>query len=65
MVQVQETENQIITHYDVFDQRPRIRDLLVRAVEAHQRAVGRAPRMAAADAGFYGWRKRRPSRKWE
>jgi hypothetical protein len=28
LVQVQETENQIITHYDVFDQRPSDRDLL-------------------------------------
>jgi len=27
MVQVQETENQIVTHYDVFDQRPSDRDL--------------------------------------
>ena len=34
LVQVQETENQIITHYDVFDQRPSDRDLLLGAVEA-------------------------------
>jgi IS5 family transposase len=33
MVQVQETENQIITHYDVFDRRPSDRDLLLGAVE--------------------------------
>ena len=33
LVQVQETENQIITHYDVFDQRPSDRELLLGAVE--------------------------------
>jgi IS5 family transposase len=53
MVQVQETENQIITHYDVFEQRPSDRDLLTGAVEAHQRVLGRVPQLAAADAGYY------------
>jgi IS5 family transposase len=53
MIQVQETENQIITHYDVFDQRPSDRDLLPGAVEAHQRVLGRVPQMATADAGYY------------
>lgn len=53
MVQVQETENQIITHYDVFEQRPSDRDLLAGAVEAHQRVLGRVPQLAAADAGYY------------
>jgi len=53
MIQVQETENQIITHYDVFDQRPSDRDLLIGAVEAHQRVLGRVPQLATADAGYY------------
>lgn len=53
MIQVQETENQIITHYDVFDQRPSDRDLLVGAVENHQRVLGRVPQLATADAGYY------------
>ena len=53
MIQVQETENQIITHYDVFDQRPSDRDLLLGAVETHERMLGRVPRMATADAGYY------------
>lgn len=52
-IQVQETENQIITHYDVFDQRPSDRDLLLGAVEAHERVLGRLPRLATADAGYY------------
>lgn len=53
LVQVQETENQIITHYDVFDQRPSDRDLLLGAVETHERILGRVPRLATADAGYY------------
>ncbi len=53
LVQVQETENQIITHYDVFDQRPSDRDLLLGSVEAHKRVLGRLPRLVTADAGYY------------
>jgi IS5 family transposase len=53
MVQVQETENQIITHYDVFDQRPSDRELLFSAVEEHERVLGRVPHLATADAGYY------------
>jgi IS5 family transposase len=53
MIQVQETENQIITHYDVFDKRPSDRDLLLEAVETHERVLGRLPHLATADAGYY------------
>ena len=53
LVQVQEAENQIITEYRVFAERPSDRHLLVPAVEAHQRRLGRWPRLVAADAGFY------------
>jgi len=53
LVQVQEAENQIITHYDVFDQRPSDRELLLGAVETHERVLGRWPRLATADAGYY------------
>jgi IS5 family transposase len=53
MVQVQETENQIITHYDVFDQRPSDRELLLGAVETHERVLGRVPHLVTADAGYY------------
>src|SRR5262250_220207 len=53
VVKVQEAENQIITHYEVFAERPEDSCLLVPAVEQHQRQFGRAPRMVAADAGFY------------
>ena len=53
MVKVQEAENQIITHYKVFAERPDDSQLLVPAVEQHQRRFGRVPRMVAADTGFY------------
>jgi len=53
LVKVQEAENQIITHYEVFATRPDDSELLVPAVEQHQRRFGRAPRLVAADTGFY------------
>jgi IS5 family transposase len=56
LVKIQEAENQIITSYEVYDQRPSDSDLLVPAIEAHQRQLGRVPRTAAADAGFYSAR---------
>src|SRR5207245_1459202 len=53
---VQEAENQIITHYEVFAERPADSALLVPAVEEHRRRFGRAPYLAAADAGCYSQR---------
>jgi IS5 family transposase len=53
MVQVQEAENQVTIHYDVFDQRPSDRDLLLGAVETHERVLGRVPHLVTADAGYY------------
>jgi transposase, IS5 family len=53
LVQLQEAENQIITHYEVYDHRPADQRLLIPAVEAHQRKLGRVPRLVAADAGYY------------
>ena len=52
-VEVQEAENQIITDYRVFAERPSDQELLVPAVEEHRRCFGRLPRVVAADAGFY------------
>jgi IS5 family transposase len=42
-----------VTHYDVFAERPSDRHLLVGAVQAHQKILGRVPDLAAADAGYY------------
>lgn len=53
LVQLQEAENQIITHYEVYDDRPADQRLLIPAVETHQRKLGRAPRLIAADGGYY------------
>ncbi len=53
MVKIQEAENQIITAYQVYAERPSDSDLLVAAVEAHQQQLGRVPDLVAADAGFY------------
>jgi IS5 family transposase len=53
LVQLQEAENQMITHYEVYDHRPADQRLLIPAVETHQRKLGRVPRLVAADAGYY------------
>ncbi|HWF40367.1 MAG TPA: ISNCY family transposase [Candidatus Acidoferrales bacterium] len=53
LVKVQEAENQIITDYEIYDERPNDSDLLVEAVEKHEKCFGRTPVMVAADAGFY------------
>ncbi len=39
MVKIQEAENQIITHYEVFEKRPNDADLLVPAVQETRRAI--------------------------
>jgi IS5 family transposase len=53
MVKIQEAENQIITHYEVFEKRPNDADLLVPAVQKHEEQFGRVPQLVAGDAGFY------------
>ena len=53
MVKIQEAEQQIVTHYEVYDRRPADSDLLVPAVEEHLRQFGHAPRLVTADAGFF------------
>ena len=41
LVQLQEAENQIITHYEVYEERPSDQHLLLPAVEVQQRQLGR------------------------
>ena len=53
LVKLQEAENQIVTGYDVYPQRPQDKDLLIPAIEEHQAKLGRPPHLVAADAGFY------------
>jgi transposase, IS5 family len=56
MVKLQEAENQIITDYEVYIQRPYDSDLLIPAIDTHQALLGRVPRLVAADAAFYSAR---------
>ena len=56
MVKVQEAENQLITDYEVYAQRPNDSDLLIPSIDRHQELLGRVPNLVAADAGFYSGR---------
>jgi len=53
LVKIQEAENQIVIAYEVYEQRPNDKDLLVPSVEIHQQRLNRVPTMVAGDAGFY------------
>lgn len=53
MVKIQQAEQQIVTHYEVYDRRAADSDLLVPAVAEHLRRFGHAPRLVTADAGFF------------
>jgi IS5 family transposase len=53
MVKIQEAENQIITAYQVYAERPSDSDLLVESIQVHAQRLGRVPELVAADAGFY------------
>jgi IS5 family transposase len=55
MVKIQEAENQIVTAYEVYDQRPSDRDLLIPAVKTHEQRLDRVPEIVAGDAGFYSF----------
>lgn len=53
MVKIQEAENQIVIHCEVFDQRPGDSELLTASIEKHKQLLGRVPELVAADAGFF------------
>lgn len=53
MVKIQEAENQIVIHCEVFDQRPSDSDLLTPSIEKHKELLNRVPDLATADAGFF------------
>lgn len=56
LIKLQEAEGQVITDYQVYVKRPNDCELLVPSIEAHQRQLGRTPRLVAGDAGFYSAR---------
>ena len=53
LVKIQEAEDQIVTHYEVYDQRPSDSELWTPSIEKHIQQFGRAPSLAAADTGFF------------
>ena len=53
LVLIQEAENQIVTHYQVCEQRPADSTLLRECLEQHLDQFGHAPQHVAADPGFF------------
>ncbi|MBV8772190.1 MAG: hypothetical protein JO166_07660 [Deltaproteobacteria bacterium] len=53
LLKVQEAENQIVVDYQLYDERPEDRSLVVPTIEAHVRTFGRPPDLLAADRGFW------------
>src|SRR5207237_4496865 len=53
VVVMQEAENQIVTHYQVCEQRPADATLLKGCLEQHVEQFGRTPESVAADPGFF------------
>jgi IS5 family transposase len=53
LVKIQETENQIITDYAVYEKRPSDSELVIAAIDAHQKKLSCTPRLVAGDAAFY------------
>ncbi len=59
MVKIQEAEAQIVTHYEVYDERPWDSDLVLPALEVHRQLLGRMPYLLTADAAFFSRRNER------
>jgi transposase, IS5 family len=53
MVKIQEAEQQIITDYAVYDERPSDAALLIPALDVHAKLLGRMPHLVTADAAFF------------
>ena len=56
MVKIQEAEAQIVTHYEVYGERPTDAELLVPALVVHEELLGRTPYLVTADAAFFSQR---------
>ena len=56
MVKIQAAEGQIVTHYEVYGERPSDCDLLLSAIAVHEQFFGRKPYLDTADAGFFSQR---------
>ena len=53
MVKIQEAEAQIVTHFEVYEERPSDCDLLLPAIAVHESLLGRKPYLVTADAAFF------------
>jgi transposase, IS5 family len=53
LVLIQEAENQIVTHYQVCEQRPADSTLMEGCLKQHVEQFGRAPQQIASDSGFF------------
>jgi len=53
LILIQEAEGQIVTHYQVCEQRPADSTLLEGCLKQHIEQFGRAPEQVAADPGFF------------
>src|SRR5438552_14466622 len=53
MVKIQESDNQIVTDFEVYPKRPADSNLLIPTIEQHREQLGVVPRLVAADAGFF------------
>ena len=56
MVKIQEAEPQIVTHYEVYGERPSDCDLLIPALDVHKQSAASQPYLVTADAGFFSQR---------
>jgi IS5 family transposase len=63
LLKVQEAENQIVTDYQLYDERPEDRSLVVPTIEAHVRTFGRPPPLLAADRGFWSATNKRVAKQ--
>jgi transposase, IS5 family len=62
MVKIQEAEAQIVTHYEVYAERPSDCDLLLPAIDRHRQLLGRKPYLVTADAAFFSQRNETAAR---
>jgi transposase, IS5 family len=62
MVKIQEAEAQIVTHYEVYAERPSDCDLLLPAIDVHEELLGRKPYLVTADAAFFSQRNENAAR---
>ncbi|HZD40734.1 MAG TPA: ISNCY family transposase [Terriglobales bacterium] len=53
LVKIQEGENQIIIDFEVYKKRPSDSELVIPALDVHEKTLGCTPRLVAGDAAFY------------